>query len=117
VSAGKVETVAAFVYSLLVMLRHKSEAVQADKIAEEVVDGQARQHGGAHRVSDELVGRGRGVCDSWCCLVWVDWIHGTDLTQSWVSTAGTLLRLSNTSIDRGMVLLEQAWVFWLGDNL
>ena len=26
---------------------------------------------------------------------------------------GTLLRLSNTNM--GMVLLEQAWVFWLGD--
>ena len=35
---------------------------------------------------------------------------------SWDSTAGTLLRLSNTSMDRCMVLLEQACVFWLGDN-
>ena len=43
--------------------------------------------------------------------------HGPcDLTQSWVSTAGTLLRLSNNAMDRGMVLLEQAWVFLLGDN-
>jgi hypothetical protein len=32
-------------------------------------------------------------------------------------TVGILLRLGNTSMDRGMVLLEQAWVFWLGDNL
>ena len=30
---------------------------------------------------------------------------------------GHLLRLSNTSMDRGMVVLEQAWVFCLGDNL
>ena len=30
-------------------------------------------------------------------------------------TVGILLRLGNTSMDRGMVLLEQAWVFWLGD--
>ena len=32
-------------------------------------------------------------------------------------TAGILLRLGNNSMDRGMVLLEQAWVFLLGDNL
>ena len=32
-------------------------------------------------------------------------------------TVGILLRLGNTSMDTGMVLLEQAWVFWLGDNL
>ena len=39
----------------------------------------------------------------------------TNLRQSWVSTVGlcTLLRLSNTNM--GMVLLEQAWVFWLGE--
>ena len=24
---------------------------------------------------------------------------------------------SNTTMDKGVVLLEQAWVFWLGDNL
>ena len=32
-------------------------------------------------------------------------------------TVGILLRIRNTSMNRGMVLLEQAWVFWLGDNL
>ena len=41
------------------------------------------------------------------------------LPQSWVSTVGTMIRLSNTSMDSGMVLLEQTWVmvFLLGDNL
>ena len=63
----------------------------------------------------------------WCCLCrlgrletcWYrqGYLPGCDLTQLWVSTAGNLLRLSNTSMNRGMVLLEQAWVFWFGDNL
>jgi hypothetical protein len=70
--------------SLLVMLRHKAEAVQADKIAE------------------------------WGRV----WISVTVSVMSLLGEGvGTLLRLSNTSMDRGMVLLEQAWVFLLGDNL
>jgi len=44
------------------------------------------------------------------------YLPGCDLTQSWVSSAGRLLKYSNTEVDRGMVLLEQTWVFWLGDN-
>ena len=44
------------------------------------------------------------------------YLPGCDLTQSWVTTVDTLLRFSNTTMDRGMVLLEQACVFWFVDN-
>ena len=70
--------------SLLVMLRHKAEAVQADKIAE------------------------------WGRV----WISVTVSVMSLLGEGvGTLLTFSNTSMDRGMVLLEQAWVFLLGEYL
>ena len=41
---------------------------------------------------------------------------GGSLLQSWVSAAGSLVKVSQEPHDRGMVLLEQTWVFWLGDN-
>ena len=41
---------------------------------------------------------------------------GTDLTRSWVGAAAGLVRVSKEQEDKGLVLLEQTWVFWLGDN-
>ena len=41
---------------------------------------------------------------------------GASLTESWVSAAAALAKLSKDPIDHGMVLLEQTLVFWLGDN-
>merc|ERR1719318_2076768 len=116
--------------SLLVMLMHETEAVQADKIAEggrfwisvkrEWVMAEP-DNTEVHTVSVMSL-LGEGVVLHRLGRLETGWyrqgyLPGCDLTQSWVSCAGTLLRLSNTSMDRGMVLLEQAWVFWLGDNL
>ena len=42
--------------------------------------------------------------------------EGCDMTQCWVSAAGLMLKNSMEPVDRAMVLLEQTWVFWLGNN-
>ena len=42
------------------------------------------------------------------------------LSPLWWRLVGSLVEIgwySNTTMDKGVVLLEQAWVFWLGDNL
>ena len=41
---------------------------------------------------------------------------GVDMTQTWVNAAGAVLKNSDQVVDKAMVLLEQSWVFWLGDN-
>ena len=42
--------------------------------------------------------------------------QGCDLTQSWVNSAGAVLKTTSEMLDKAMVILEQTWVFWLGDN-
>jgi len=42
---------------------------------------------------------------------------GVDLSASWVDAAGSVLKLSSDKTDKAMVLVEQSWVFWLGDNM
>ena len=42
--------------------------------------------------------------------------EGCDMTQCWVSAAGVMLKNSTEPVDRALVLLEQTWVFWLGNN-
>ena len=44
------------------------------------------------------------------------YLAGDTLTESWIGAAAALARVSKDRVDHGMVLLEQAWVFWLGDN-
>ena len=39
-----------------------------------------------------------------------------DMTQMWVNSFGAVLKNSTERVDKGMVILEQTWVFWLGDN-
>ena len=39
-----------------------------------------------------------------------------DLTQSWVNAFGQIHSNSKEVVDKAMVLLEQTWVFWAGDN-
>ena len=39
-----------------------------------------------------------------------------DMTQMWVNSFGAVLQNSAERVDKGMVILEQTWVFWLGDN-
>ena len=46
----------------------------------------------------------------------VPYIPGGSLTESWVGAAAALAKFSKDPIDHGMVLLEQAIVFWMGDN-
>ena len=46
----------------------------------------------------------------------VPYSPGGSLTESWVGAAAALAKLSKDPIDHGMVLLEQAVVFWMGDN-
>ena len=41
---------------------------------------------------------------------------GVDLTQSWVNIMAALLKVSTERTDKALVLLEQTWVNWLGDN-
>ena len=41
---------------------------------------------------------------------------GGSLQQSWGTAADSLVKVSQEPHDRGMVLLEQTWAFWLGDN-
>ena len=41
---------------------------------------------------------------------------GLNLTQSWVSSMAALLRVTSEQTDKALVLLEQTWVYWLGDN-
>ena len=42
--------------------------------------------------------------------------EGYDMTQCWVNAAGSLLKNRGEPVDTAMVLLEQTWVFWLGNN-
>ena len=42
--------------------------------------------------------------------------EGCDMTQCWVSAAGLMLKNSTETVDKALVLLEQTWVFWLGNN-
>merc|ERR1719312_1760445 len=42
--------------------------------------------------------------------------EGCDMTQCRVTAFGTILKNSIEPVDKAMVLLEQTWVFWLGNN-
>ena len=128
-----------FSFSLTVLLNHETESVQSEKLSEggRFWIGIKREwlmaepdNTEVHEVNmitllleDPVFGMAAADPDIVARLgrqetTWYrhGYLPGCDLTQSWVSCAGRLLKFSNTEVDRGMVLLEQTWVFWLGDN-